>query len=317
MDVREFEYLITIADTKSVTKAAAKLYVTQSALSKFIQKKEEEMGTALFERVGKQFVPTYAGQICIDMARQVVNLNDQMEKKVAQIAGNSRGQIRLGFPDRSTELFFRFVYPEFVRKYPGIDLKIFELDAFQTIAMLDRGELDLAICGVEPRSVSRFETELVYPIRIVVAVNSRHSLLKKAVLNREGRLQIDLDSIRGCPMILRAAGLRTREHTDRILEKLGIEPQILMETASSEVALRAVEYGIGITFVLDDPSIKIAHPDIRFLYFEGDEILSYVMFIYNKNKRLTPPEQFLLDTFRKEYHNQDRLNKQESSRIEE
>lgn len=301
MDVREFEYLTVIADTGSVTKAAAKLFMTQSALSKFVQRKEEEMGTPLFERVGKQFVPTYVGKLCIDISRQILALNHQMESTVAQIVGNNRGLVRIAFPTRSTGMFFRYIYPRFLERYRDIDLQIHELPAVEVLEMIDQGQLDLAICAVELKAVSRFQTFPIYPIRLALAVNSEHPLVKRAVVDEEGYYQLDLSDLSETPLILRNVGSRTREHTDWLLSQNNIQPRILLETASSENALHAAETGAGAAFVLDDPAIRVVHPDIRFLYFKDKEVMSNIVVVCNKNKQLTLAERYLLDAFVAQY----------------
>ena len=64
MDFREFRYIITVADCQSITKAAAKLYVSQPSLSHLIARVEQEMGLKLFDRTVYPITLTYAGGIC-------------------------------------------------------------------------------------------------------------------------------------------------------------------------------------------------------------------------------------------------------------
>ena len=62
MDIRDYEYIVTIAEQKSITRAAAQLFITQSALTKFLQRTERSLGVALFLKKGNQFLLTEAGQ---------------------------------------------------------------------------------------------------------------------------------------------------------------------------------------------------------------------------------------------------------------
>jgi len=74
MNVRDFEYIIEIANQRSISKAATSLFVSQPALSKYVQRMEESLGVRLFQRVGKQFILTYAGERCVEKARQILSL---------------------------------------------------------------------------------------------------------------------------------------------------------------------------------------------------------------------------------------------------
>ena len=86
MNVRDFEYIIEIANQRSISKAAASLFVSQPALSKYVQRMEESLGVRLFQRVGKQFIPTYAGERCVEKARQILSDNrrklDELAKRL-------------------------------------------------------------------------------------------------------------------------------------------------------------------------------------------------------------------------------------------
>jgi len=63
MNIKDYEYVYEIARQKSVSKAAEKLYITQSALTKYLQRLENELSTPLFFRSGNRFVPTHAPRI--------------------------------------------------------------------------------------------------------------------------------------------------------------------------------------------------------------------------------------------------------------
>ena len=295
MDIKEFIYLIKIADTGSVTKAANQLFITQPALSKFIRNKEEEMGTRLFSRVGKRFVPTYAGEKCIEAARRVLAINKQLEDEMAGIVKQGKGRIRLAFHSSWSDFFFRSVYPAYQEKYPDIDLQIFEANSSKALEMMDKGELDIAVVATTWRAHSKFVCETLRSQRFVLAVRDGHPLLEKTEV-RQGSLypHLDLRALQDVPLILRHANQQTRSYTAELLQNVDIKPRVALETQSRENALRAVEYGIGVTFTLDDPALLLTHESIRLISFDDPNPDSYINIVYIKGLAFSNSEHELM-----------------------
>lgn len=79
MDRREIEYVIVIAQEKTLSKAADRLFVSQPALSRFLLKLEDELGLPLFERRKRQLIPTYAGELYLATARSILQLQQKLK----------------------------------------------------------------------------------------------------------------------------------------------------------------------------------------------------------------------------------------------
>lgn len=105
MNIKDFEYIAEIAAQESISKAAARLYLSQPTLTKFLKKIEAEFDTPLFYRVGKKMIPTPAGQACVEKARRIIELNDQMNKNVKSLRDKSRGSVRIGTSAGRGEFF--------------------------------------------------------------------------------------------------------------------------------------------------------------------------------------------------------------------
>lgn len=310
MDVREFEYFTMIADTGSVTQAANRLFITQSALSKFVQRKEEELGTKLFERIGKRFVLTQAGEICLAACREVLWVNHQMEQDVAQLQADGKMRVRLGFPASCSDLFFMSVYPLFLRTFPRVELQLRELPTARCMELLREGLLDLVICSIEI-PLDGYNWIPLRELRLAVMANYKSELLKQAITDPvTGVRSIALSALQNFPMVMMAQGTRTREQVESILLQNHVAPYIVLESESRESVIRAVEYGIGASILVDDPASLVTHQDVRVLYFGTQEPASCLYTVYNKNKCLSKPEAFLIELFRQQYDLQGNLSPQ-------
>lgn len=301
MDVREFEYFAMIAETGSVTQAANRLFITQSALSKFVQRKEEELGTKLFDRIGKRFVLTQAGEICLAACQEVLRTNHQMEQDVAQLRADGKMRVRLGFPASCSNLFFMSVYPLFLRVFPRVDLQLRELPTARCMELLNEGLLDLAICSTDSPA-DGYHWLPLRELRLVVMASPKSPLLEQAAVDpATGRQTISLSALQNFPMVMLEHGTRTRERVEAMLAQHGVMPYVVLETAQRESALSAVEYGIGAAILADDPASLVTHRDIQVLHFGAQEPESCLYAVCNKNKCLSKPEEFLIELFRQQY----------------
>lgn len=94
---KSLNYIIEVAELGNLNKAAAALEITSSALSKYIISKEKELGVDLFERVGKKFVLTYAGQRYVQWAKKISQMQNKMDEELKSIAACRSGIIYFGF----------------------------------------------------------------------------------------------------------------------------------------------------------------------------------------------------------------------------
>ena len=303
MDVREFQYIVTIAEHKSITKAATKLYVTPSALSKFVQNKEHEMGVLLFKRIGKQFIPTYAGEKCVEAAQQILAINTKLAGEMEQLASHGKGRIRLAFHSSWSDFFFMIIYPQFLKKYPDVDLKLYEVNNDQMLQIMDNGELDIAIVSATWKQHSRYRCEPLRTQQIVVAVSDNHPLLEKAV-EKPGYTYpyIEAAQLALYPIIMRHSYQQTWAMMNNLFHGHGFEPRVVLETSSRENALRAVEHGVGLTITLDDPTWLLTHKNIRYLSFDNpDPAPVYINAIYSRGASLSSMEDDLLTLIKNHY----------------
>src|SRR5687768_17592765 len=95
IDSRHLQLLAEVARTESVTRAADRLNVSQSAVSHSLRELEDKLGVALFVRSGRRMLPTAAGQVLVEAAGQVLGTISEAERKALQLARNISGELRV------------------------------------------------------------------------------------------------------------------------------------------------------------------------------------------------------------------------------
>ena len=152
MDIRNPEYIVEIARCKSVTRAAQRLYVSQSTLSQYLLRLENELGTPLFTRTKNELISTDAGQMYVQAAQAILNIQQTLFENIAAL--HNEGSIRLGVSSQWGIQMATEVLPAFREQFPSVTLKIYESHSRQLRAMLLADKLDVAVMAVADAAVT-------------------------------------------------------------------------------------------------------------------------------------------------------------------
>ena len=178
MDIREMKYIDMIAQTRSMTKAAQKLYISQPALHKALHKVEEELNTTLFYRKGHESLPTDTGLIVLEYTKRILASMDEMNEKILATQNLKAGKVTIGFPSVVGTLYLPQALVDFQKKFPDISLKTIEAGANELCTLVENGSLDIAIAVRPVTSQALSEIPLLQD-QIVVGVNKNHPWAKR------------------------------------------------------------------------------------------------------------------------------------------
>lgn len=160
MTIIQLQYLMAVANCGSFSLAAEHCFVTQPSLSMQVKALEEELGVMLLDRSKKPVVPTEAGEAVLEQARETLRQYDNIKEVVAALKGETAGKLRLGIiPSVAPYLLHRFL-PEFVRRYPRVELEIREMFTADIVEALKRDRIDAAIVAVGTCGEGIVEREL-------------------------------------------------------------------------------------------------------------------------------------------------------------
>lgn len=115
----KLQYIIAIADKKSISQAARDLYISQPALTKYISTLEDELGVQLFDRTSTPIQLTYAGEVYLEYAKLQSGMEKKMRAEMEEISKMKRGRINLGIGIGQGEYWLPRILPVFSRLYPG------------------------------------------------------------------------------------------------------------------------------------------------------------------------------------------------------
>ncbi|SAL58780.1 LysR family transcriptional regulator [Caballeronia terrestris] len=142
MELRALRYFVEVVKQKSFTVAAEQMFVTQPTISKMVKALEDEIGSPLLLREGRQMVLTDAGQIVYQRGLDVLAAHARLEAELNDLGTFGRGTLTIGIPPMGGTLFTPAI-AAFKQRYPKVELKLFERGSKAIEAALLDGEMEL------------------------------------------------------------------------------------------------------------------------------------------------------------------------------
>lgn len=232
MELRHLHYFLKIAETASFTQAATLLKVTQPTLSHQIRQLEQEIGTPLFDRIGRSIRITQAGRVLRDHAERALRELESGLASVTALDALAQGSLRVGVFRSFGNSPLPGVLAEFHNNYPGIHASVLEMSLSAMEEGLINGGIDLAITTYLPATSPQLASEALFSEPLVLAVGARHELY--------GRTSLPIERLSGVKLVLRPAGAPSRRLIEQCFAARRLKPRVVMEMNSSEAALATV-----------------------------------------------------------------------------
>ena len=271
MNLKEQQYIVMLADCGSITMAAKRLGVTQPALSAYLSNLEAGLGAKLFNRMGKQLIPTYLGEIYLETARRIVALGNGFNTQLAKSAQGAIGRLRFGLQIRRSPFLIPALFKAFSNEYPNVEVILHEANMQTLENLLLNNQLDLLLCN--RASVSR-ELE-VFPIcedRLLFVTSSSHPCCRSAQY-RSGLPYpwVDIRLFSNDMFLLQHPGQSIRRFSDQLLERAGIQPRRVFLVRNIETAYQLAAEGVGVSFNMESylTGMHYQHPPA--LFVTGEE----------------------------------------------
>lgn len=183
MDLKELNYIVTIAEEGSISRAAEKLYMAQSSLSQFLQLYEAELGTPLFMRTSRGVRATASGSVFIAHARQILLHYRRAQSELWDIEELHGGQIELGISTFRGTYLLPKVLKRFHETYPKIHVEITEMDSVDLEDRILEGLLDIALIAL-PASRLKHNIDFLMKDEIHIVASKDHPVME--YVHRDG-----------------------------------------------------------------------------------------------------------------------------------
>lgn len=255
MTQRELLYIKTVADEKSISRAAKKLFIAQPSLSQYVKRIEDNLGTLLFNRTPSGLTLTYAGEKYYHMALQILKMYENFELEISDINNMKTGRIHIGITSHLGTVVLPEILPDFIQKYPSVEITITEETSERLETLLSEGKVDFIITHA-PKIPENPLLEYHFLSRdhflIVTGTDSPLRFLAETPSFDDESLFpcLDIRHLAKESFIMLPPSQRIRQVSDSLLKRAGIsQPHIHLIVKNFATAQLLAVSGAGITFI--------------------------------------------------------------------
>lgn len=283
MTLRHFEILRAVSETGNFTRAAEKLYITQSAVSHAIRELEEKAGTALFDRLSKSVQLTKSGRLLLEEILPILSSCEALEAHINIL--EKQAPLHIVTSITIAVFWLPKLLQTFHKDWPDIPVSVDVVSAANAMDILRNGKADIALIeGVAPQGPFICTPFASYPLYFVCAPAYR-------ITQRE----LTLREFCSEKLLLREKGSAIRDTLDSALYLSGYTAQPAWTSVNSQALIEAAKAGFGITIL---PDVLVSEPlsQGKLILLSVQDLLlkNEMIAVRHRDKYLTTPLKTLL-----------------------
>ncbi len=243
MELNQLRVFCAVVEKKSFSRASEAVFLSQPTVSLQIRALEQEMGTRLLDRQGREVSVTGSGKVLYGYARKILQTADEAGQAIAQLKGLIMGEIIIGASTIPGEYILPGLLADFKAKYPGIEINLAIGDTKEIIRKVLDNEVEIGVVGQRERNdklvFHGFTTDKLVLIAPVHSPLLTHD-------------QITVGELTKVPFILRESGSGTRGSIERKFCEVSVKEtdlNIAMSVGSTAAVKKAVESGAGVSII--------------------------------------------------------------------
>ncbi len=290
MDLHQFQIFAKIVELRSFSRAAEALHLTQPTVSEHVRLLEDEIGGRLFDRLGRETVPTKAGELLYGYALRLLALQEDARRSLDHFLGKMSGALCVGASTIPGEYVLPPLMGRFKEKYPEISISLLIQDTQRILDVLLEGKVELGVVGARIEHRALEYTELM-PDELVLVVPASHPW--------HGRKTVTLAELAQEPLIIRERGSGSRYALERALAEAGMEWEalrIIGEMGSTQAIKQAVKSGMGLSIISKRAVEEECHHNLLWcVRLKGLRVSRHFYIVIHRDRTRSPLCEAFLD----------------------
>jgi LysR family cyn operon transcriptional activator len=277
MDLRHIRYFLAVADAGTVSRAAARIRISQPALSRQVHDLESELGIRLFDRAARSLKLTGAGEDLLAYGRSVLKEAEAFRERARVLQGGDTGVLHVGATPQTLQRLLPPVLARCRRIMSGVDVRLIDAHPVALLDLIRRGDLHLAFTVYQPELSAACRPAGVVPL---LAVS------KKAP--RKQRDRVEVSALEDVPLLLFQQGFGTRDLFDAACRVAHIRQNVFLESSAPATLLALVKAGCGVAILPGTVALNASEFTVRQLSQDGTPIDVRVAVHWNPHRFLPP-----------------------------
>lgn len=301
--LHQLQVFLKITQTKSITKAAEELHLTQPAVSIQLKNLQDQFEIPLTEIIGRQLYVTEFGKEIAIAVGNIINEVHAINYKTLAYKGILSGKLKIAIVSTGKYVMPYFL-SEFTNKNTGIEFEMDVTNKTKVIKALKNNEVDFALVSTIPKDVI-VESELLMQNKLFLVGNRAVDVPQTIKIK---------DYLSKVPLIYREQGSATRFAMEQFLDTNGINANFKLQLTSNEAVKQAVIAGLGLSIMpLIGLKNELEKETIKIIPIHKLPIVSNWRLIWLKGKKMSPVANAYLEFIKAE---KERINKECFSWIE-
>lgn len=290
-----YGYVYEVYKTRSFSKAAENLFISQSSLSATIRKIEQRIGVDIFDRSTVPIGLTEEGAEYIKAVEKIMDIENYFTSRVQRLEELVAGHLVIGGSSIYVSHVMVPILEKFTKSYPGVQLRFIEGGSRQLEKLLSEGYLDMVVDNRQlseehyeslpliedglllavPRDWPVNETLVPYQMTLSDVLSKKHLTEEVPV--------VPLDAFRELPFLLLRAGNDTRNRADHLFYRYGMSPLVTLKVDQQASALNMAGHGLAITFISDCVVDSMRSERVLYYRLPPEDVRRHVCIFYRKN----------------------------------
>lgn len=285
MDLRGLRYFVSVADDLSFSRAADRLQVSQSALSRRIGALEGELRVHLFDRVGRSIALTGAGEELLARSRALLHDAESLRTRAEDLSTGSTGMLRVGATPQTLESLVSQLLSRYRRICPRVEVQLIEDGAGRLLDHIERGNVHVAF-GALPNGTA-LQGRTLFPLAVLAAVPADHRFAF--------RKTIDVRELAHERLLLLRRTFMTRQLFDGACQVAQITPRVMLESGSPQCLLALVERGHGVAIIPSTLRLRRPRQKILRLQYGGRQLGLSISVIWDPRRYMTQAAKIFIE----------------------